>query len=157
MVWDSFQVPPFEDMKSPNKRVCAQIWTHFRHMPPNNIDHSLSLCVHWFFTSCVSEQKFPVHAFSGLEPSHNFFVIIAIVLCMWSSPNGYSLSTCCFFHLLNFKIFFLFFCFLGLHPQHMEVSRLGIDRIGAAAASHSNDGSKSKLWPAPQLTATPDP
>ena len=116
MVWDSFQVPPFEDMKSPNKRVCAQIWTHFRHMPPNNIDHSLSLCVHWFFTSCVSEQKFPVHAFSGLEPSHNFFVIIAIVLCMWPSPNGYSLSTCCFFHLLNLKNFFFIFLLFRAAP-----------------------------------------
>ena len=41
------------------------------------------------------------------------------------------------------------FCFLGLHPQHVEVPRLGVDRIRAAAAclhqSHSNIGSESHV------------
>ena len=55
------------------------------------------------------------------------------------------------------RFFGLFVC-LGLHPQHMEVPRLG---VGAAAAglrhSHSHLGSEPGLQPTPQLTAAPDP
>jgi len=57
-------------------------------------------------------------------------------------------------------LFVCFFCFLGPHPRHMEVPRLGA-LIRAVAASlhhsHSNAGSKPRLQPTPQLTATPDP
>ena len=50
---------------------------------------------------------------------------------------------------------YFIFVFLGSHPQHMEVPRLG-DRIRVVAAgSHSNAGSKPHLRPIPQLTATP--
>ena len=53
--------------------------------------------------------------------------------------------------------FFVFF--LGLHPEHMEVSQAR-GRIRAVAASlgqgHSNVGSEPYLWPKPQLTVTPD-
>ena len=54
---------------------------------------------------------------------------------------------------------FFFFFFLGLHPQHVEVPRLG-GLIGAVAAglchTHSNARSKPHLWPTPQLRATLD-
>ena len=54
---------------------------------------------------------------------------------------------------------FSFIVFLGLHLQHMEVPRLGV-QIGTAAAglyhSHSNSGSKLHLQPTLQLTAMPD-
>ena len=53
------------------------------------------------------------------------------------------------------------FVFWGLHPQHMEVPRLGRGPIGVVAASlyhsNSNVGSELHLHPTPQLTATPDP
>ena len=53
-----------------------------------------------------------------------------------------------------------FFFFLGPHPRHMEVPRLG-GLIGAAAASlsqsHSNAGYEPRLQPTPQLTAMLDP
>ena len=56
---------------------------------------------------------------------------------------------------LNSGLFF--FCFLGPHSQHMEVPRLGVGRIRAAAAclyhSHINVGSKPRLRPTPQLMA----
>ena len=59
------------------------------------------------------------------------------------------------------SFFFFFLSFLGPHPRHMEVPRLGVGLIGAVAAglsqSHSNAGSKLCLQPTPQLTATPDP
>ena len=61
---------------------------------------------------------------------------------------------------LFYFVFCLFACFLGLHLQHMEVSRLG-GQIWAAAASprhsHSNARPKPCLQPTPQLRATPDP
>ena len=44
---------------------------------------------------------------------------------------------------VRLRNFFFFFCFLGPHPQHMEVPKLGVE-IGATAAylhhSHSNVG-----------------
>ena len=55
-----------------------------------------------------------------------------------------------------FFYFILFFGFLGLHLQHMEVPRLG-GQIGDAGASHSNAESEPNLRPTPQLTAMPDP
>ena len=48
---------------------------------------------------------------------------------------------------------FLPFCFLGPHPQHMEVPRLG----ASLHHSHSNKGSKPCLRLTPQLRATLDP
>ena len=58
--------------------------------------------------------------------------------------------------------FFFLFCFvcffLGPHPWHMEVPRLGI-RVRAAAASHSHSDTRSEpyLQPKPQLVAVLDP
>ena len=47
--------------------------------------------------------------------------------------------------------FFLFaFVFLGLHLQHMEIPRLGVEL--ELHHSHSNVGSKPHLQPTPQLT-----
>ena len=57
-------------------------------------------------------------------------------------------------------IFFLSFVFLGLHMQHMEIPRLGVESELQAASrhhSHSNMGSKPRLRTTPQLMATPDP
>ena len=58
-------------------------------------------------------------------------------------------------------LFSFSFCFLGLHPQYMEVSKFPPrGRIGATPASlhhsYSNVGSKLCLQPTPQLTATLD-
>ena len=50
----------------------------------------------------------------------------------------------------------LFFFFLGLHPQPMEVPRLGGQFTATAAVlhhSHSNTRSESCLWSTPQLMA----
>ena len=55
--------------------------------------------------------------------------------------------------------FFLFFHFLGLHPRHMNVPRLGLIRHTAASLchSHSNAGSEPHQRSTPRLTAIPDP
>ena len=56
-------------------------------------------------------------------------------------------------------IYFLFFCFLGLHLWHMEVPRLEGElelQLPALPHSHSNAGSEPNLPSALQLTATPD-
>ena len=54
-----------------------------------------------------------------------------------------------------------FFFFLGWRTWHMEVPRLGVGGIRAAAAglhhSHSNTGSEACLQPTSRLTAVPDP
>ena len=50
--------------------------------------------------------------------------------------------------------FLFFFFFSGLHPQHMEVSRLGVK---LELHSHSHMGSESRLRPIPYFMATLDP
>ena len=62
---------------------------------------------------------------------------------------------------LFFSFFFLSFCcccFLGLHPQHMEIPRLGVESELQPQPHHRNSNARSelRLWPTPQLTATPD-
>ena len=55
-------------------------------------------------------------------------------------------------------LFFFFFVFLGLHPQHMDVPKLrGWIRAVAAILLHSysNRESKLHLWPIPQFMAIP--
>ena len=62
------------------------------------------------------------------------------------------LLRCCFF------VFFLVGG--GLHLQHMDVSRLGVELelyLLACIYSHSNPRSEVHLRPTPQLTAMPDP
>ena len=52
------------------------------------------------------------------------------------------------------------FFFLGLHLQHMEVPRLGIElelQPAGQSHSHSNSESKPRLHPTPQLRVTLDP
>ena len=62
-------------------------------------------------------------------------------------------------HSRNFREEFFLFCFvfLGLHPWHMEIPRLGSHRSYSLHHSHSNKGSKPHLRPIPQLTAMLDP
>ena len=50
---------------------------------------------------------------------------------------------------------FSFLSFLGPHPQHMDVPRLGAEL--ERHHSHRNSGSKPRLRHTPQLTAAPDP
>ena len=50
--------------------------------------------------------------------------------------------------------------FLGPHPQHMGVPRLGVKlefQLLACSTATSNTGSKLQLHPTPQLLATLDP
>ena len=51
--------------------------------------------------------------------------------------------------------FFFFSFFLGLHPWHMEVPRLGIQ--SDLCQNHSSTGSELRLQPTPQLMATLNP
>ena len=56
----------------------------------------------------------------------------------------------------SFCLFVCFFCFLELHPWHMEVPWLGVESRGTSAGlchSHPNSGSKPHLRPTLQLTA----
>ena len=54
-------------------------------------------------------------------------------------------------------IYSFIFCFLGPHPRHMEVPRLGVQSKVSAGLHHSHSNARSKpyLRPTPQLT--PDP
>ena len=61
---------------------------------------------------------------------------------------------------LSLFFFLVFFAFSRAAPSAYGGSQAR-GRIGALAAglhqSHSNTGSEPRLWPAPQLMATPDP
>ena len=58
-----------------------------------------------------------------------------------------------FYFLINF-----FFVFLGLHPQHMEVPRLGVEsELHLPSYSHNNAKSEPRLQPTPYLMAILDP
>ena len=53
---------------------------------------------------------------------------------------------------------FVFLCFLGPHPWHMEVPRIGAIAAGLRHShSHSHAGSEPHLQPTPQLMEMPDP
>ena len=53
-----------------------------------------------------------------------------------------------------FFFFFFFFVFLGPHPRHMEVPKVGVkSELQLLAYTTSNARSE----PTPQLMATPDP
>ena len=65
---------------------------------------------------------------------------------------------------LSSVVIFFFFSFIGLHPQHIEVPRLGVKLelqppayTTATSLWHSNAGTELHLQPTPQLMATPDP
>ena len=55
---------------------------------------------------------------------------------------------------------FLFFCFLGLYLQHMDVLRLGVElevQLLACATATATWDLSHVYGPTPQLTATLDP
>ena len=56
-------------------------------------------------------------------------------------------------------IYLFIFCFLGLHPWHMEVPGLGVESELQLPAYTTATAMRSELslQPPPQLTATPDP
>ena len=56
--------------------------------------------------------------------------------------------------------FFLLFCFLGPHLQHMEAPRLGVQlelQLPVYTTATATSGSKPHLQSTPQLTSRPDP
>ena len=87
-----------------------------------NLLTCLSMIFFWFLLSecCLFQHTAPQHVLLGGTYSI-FHVFIYMVLCL-----------------------FVCFCFLGPHPRHMEVPRLGVK-------------SEPHLRPTPQLKATPDP
>ena len=70
-----------------------------------------------------------------------------------SSPRGKDFAK------TKSHFFFVFLPFLGLILWHMEVPRLGVESALTTGLrqSHSNEGSKPRLQPTPQLTAMLDP
>ena len=59
-----------------------------------------------------------------------------------------------------FLFYFFFFHFLGLHPWHMEVPRLGIElelQLPAYTTAIAMQDPELRLRPTPQLRALPDP
>ena len=81
-----------------------------------------------------------------------------------SHPDSHKLTTVLLDVFVGQVFFVVVVClfalaFLGLHPRHLEVPRLG-GLIGAVAAGlhHSHSmGSEPRLQPTPQLTKMPDP
>ena len=74
--------------------------------------------------------------------------------------QGVSLALWPHWYLKLWDFFFFFFCFLGLHPQHMEVARLGVKselQLPAYTTATATTGSEPHLWPTPQLMAPLDP
>ena len=69
-------------------------------------------------------------------------------ILMWNTPKCMEIID--FFFFLSF--------FLGLHPQHMEIRRLGVEsELQLPAYITATARSELRLWPTPQLTTTPDP
>ena len=55
---------------------------------------------------------------------------------------------------------FMSFVFLGLHPQHRKVPRLGVEselELPACNTATATSDSRLRLQPTPQLVAVPDP
>ena len=63
--------------------------------------------------------------------------------------------------LLSFLFLFIYFCFIGQHPWHMEVPRLGVTSelylAAYATATATVTWDPSLIFTTPQFTATPDP
>ena len=128
--------------------------------------------------SCIYNSNLIISSFCNSKMFHWFLVSFCF---LWKIISQlYNLSTvlmCLFLEFFNyyflcfgFKPFeyeilrcgflFFFFCLLGLHPRHVEVSQAkGL--MGTVAAglhqSHSNARSEPCLWTTPQLKAMPDP
>ena len=102
-------------------------------------------------TSSLSFQENHTCIFICIWTSGSLYLDLNTTNALWFPSLWYRLQT--FFHYSFFVLFYL--CFLRLHLQHMEVSRLGKGWIRAAAASichsHSNTISEPHLWPMPQV------
>ena len=144
---------------------------------------SISGYWHWYNHLFQSSPILPVFLYSCELNSVRFYLLQVFVAIRqsryWIAPISESLMPPCFNHthiplpipnlwqpliylpFLKFCLFFfLAFVFLGPHPRHMQVFRLG-DLIRAVAAglrhSHRNLGSEMHLQTTPRLTATWDP
>ena len=100
----------------------------------------------WSFSACLSVFKVLQ---SGLSLSHQqIFIKVKLFLPISSFRSVVSKTS-----------FFFFFCFRAAPSAHGSFQAW--DWIGATASglnhSHSNTGSKTQLWPIPQLKATLDP
>ena len=86
-----------------------------------------------------------------------FFFIHWFIIFLESSHH-----TACMYVCLYVCLYVCMYCFLEPHPLQMEVPKLGVEselQLPAAGLhhSHSNARSEPRLWPTPQLMATPDP
>ena len=117
----------------------------------------ISMQFHSFAYGC------PVFPIPFVEETILFPFFIGIILEDQLTINAwiyfwilYSLSYMADFMLMPYHFLFVLFCFsfLGPHPRHMEVPRIG---AVAASPSHSNTRSEPCLQTTPWLMATLDP
>ena len=99
-----------------------------------------------------------------VETSPQLSILLSEACISWTrKPSLLFLILILFLKLLLLCFIFitLSFVFLGPHPQHMEVPRLGIKselQVPAYTTVIATWGSEPEpcLWPTPQLMATPD-
>ena len=106
----------------------------------------------------VPDPILPLTHYVTLDKSMN--LLGALVFPAHPITNAQKKKPTAFSFFLVKIFFFFFFGFLGPHPRHMEIARLGVESGATATGlrqSHSNSTSKLHLRPIPQLTAKPDP
>ena len=119
-------------------------WTNYiKYLGASITTHYL---IHFLYSKvCILHQCSPYLSSDGHFILSNSFLILL---------SQFSSSPACF---ILFYFTFYFILFLGPYPWHMEVPRLGVELAPASPChSHRNARSELRLWPTPQLTATPD-
>ena len=128
----------------------------------------------WLIRIQIYIYKYHIVLLVCLLKDTGFFHILAVVnsASMYTGLHTFFLNWCFYclqiytqewnHWLICFSIFSVFFSFvfLGPHPRHLEVPRLGVQselRLPGLHHRHSNARSKLCLQPTPHLTAMPDP
>ena len=118
---------------------------------------AMGTVIKWMFQACFHLSPLS-WMFLCLKCSSSCLTISSIPLSLNTNVIFSMRLPLTLYFILLFYYYYYIFCFLGLYMQHMEVLRPGVKlELQLLRQSQSNLGSKTCLWPTPQLTATSDP